>query len=326
MTQKNKPNPANDHANDKLRASSRTFRGVEYTVEPDEYGNHWCWHHDDGTGRGMTHGVGGFASKEAAAADARRVINERVDNNSNHANDDNNNHANDNGERAVAPAPAGGALESLTALATVLNKIDTSAVAGRSGLPLLQFKSRENNGTWSFGQRRTLVEENSRWAINPTTFKWGYITFDNDNKPTERLVSISQPKPDITQLPDMGSKWQEEWGVNMKCLDGTDAGTEVAFKISTVGGVQAVAGLIDAVRDRLNGGQHGGKVAPILRLEKDSYQNPQYGKTWFPVLAIVDWMPLSGPAPAPEPASPPPPKPPADAAQAASAPRRRRVA
>ena len=234
-------------------------------------------------------------------------------------------HANDNDERAVAPAPAGGALESLTALATALNKVDTSCVAGRSGLPLLQFKSRENNGTWSFGQRRTVVEDGSRWAVNPTTFKWGYICFDNDNKPTERLVPVEQPMPDITQLPDTGFKWQQQWAVNLKCIDGADAGTEATYKTSTDGGVKAVAGLIDAVRDRLNSGQHDGKVVPIVHLDKDAYQNPQFGKIWYPLLTIVDWMPLCGPAPAP--ASPKPASPAAANQNSTNTqPRRRRVA
>jgi hypothetical protein len=96
----------------------------------------------------------------------------------------------------------------------------------------------------------------------------------------------------------------------MKCLDGTDTGTETTFKPTTVGGVQAVAGLIDAVRDRLNSGQHHGKVAPVVQLDKDSYQHGQYGRVWTPVLSIVDWMLLDGPAPAPEPApsSPEPPR------------------
>ena len=85
----------------------------------------------------------------------------------------------------------------------------------------------------------------------------------------------------------------------LKCLDGADAGTEVIYKPTTDGGIQAVAGLIEAVRDRLNGGQHDGKVSPIVLLEKDSYQHPQYGRVWMPILEIVDWMPLSGPAPAP---------------------------
>ena len=49
------------------------------------------------------------------------------------------------------------------------------------------------------------------------------------------------------------------------------------------------------VRDRLNGGQHGGKVSPIVQLENDSYPHQQYGKIWIPVLTIVDWMSLDGP-------------------------------
>jgi hypothetical protein len=90
----------------------------------------------------------------------------------------------------------------------------------------------------------------------------------------------------------------------------------VTFKASTVGGIQAIAGLIEAVRDRLNGGQHDDKVAPIVRLGKDSYHHGQYGRVWTPVLDIVGWMPLAGPAPAPSPVSPPP----------TEQPRRRRVA
>jgi hypothetical protein len=242
-----------------------------------------------------------------------------------HDHDRNRDHANDNGQHErlgdkLAPAPAaGGALTSLTALQTILNRVDIASVAGRSGLPMMQFK-REGDGTWSFGQKRFVPEKGSRWAANPTTFKWGFICFDEANKPTERLVSVSQPKPDITTLPDTGFPWQEQWAVNMKCLDGTDAGVEVTFKASTVGSTQAVAGLIEAVRDRLNSGQHDGKIVPIVLLEKDSYSHPQFGKVWIPVLSIVGWMALEGPAPAPTPVEPSPP-PPVD-----HQPRRRRVA
>ena len=241
---------------------------------------------------------------------------------SDHApNFDPNSYDNDNDEKAVVRAPTGGALTSIAALSTALNRVDTASVTGYSGLPMLQFK-REGDGTWSFGQKRIVPEKGSRWAVNPMTFKWGFICFDEANKPTERLVSISQPKPDITTLPDTGFPWQEQWAVNMKCLDGTDAGVEVTFKASTVGGKQAVAGLIEAVRDRLNSDQHDGKISPIVRLEKDSYPHAQYGRVWTPQLTIVDWMPLSGPAPAPAPASPLSPSP---ASSAAEQPRRRRV-
>jgi hypothetical protein len=225
--------------------------------------------------------------------------------------------ANDNGGQAVAPTLTGGALTSLAALGATLNKVDTSSISGRSGHPMLQF-TREGDGRWSFGQRRTVVENNSRWATNPTTFKWGFICFNDANKVIgDRLVSVAQAKPNVAELPDLGFEWSEQWAVSLKCLDGADAGMEVVYKPTTVGGIQAVAGLIETVRDRLNAGEHGGKVAPIVLLEKSSYAHSQYGKVWTPLLTIVDWMPLEGPAPAPTPttAAPPP----------VDQPRRRRV-
>ena len=56
--------------------------------------------------------------------------------------------------------------------------------------------------------------------------------------------------------------------MNLKCLDGADAGLEVVYKPTTVGGIQAIVGLIEEVRDRLNGKMHGGKVSPIVHLDK----------------------------------------------------------
>jgi hypothetical protein len=214
---------------------------------------------------------------------------------------------NDKGERAIAPAPAGGALVSLAALTAALNGVDMTSVGGRSAIPMVQFK-RDGSGTWMYGQKRTVVEDGSSWAVNPLTFKWGYICFDGNKVIGERLVSVTLPKPEVTELPDKGFPWQEQWAVNLKCVDGADAGTEVVYKPTTTGGIQAIAGLIEAVRDQLNGGQHGGKVSPIVHLEKDSYQHAQFGRVWTPLLTLVDWMPLNGPSPAPEPASPPPAK------------------
>jgi hypothetical protein len=243
--------------------------------------------------------------------------------NHDHDRDSDHAHANDNGKgeherpgSPTAPAPtAGGALTSLATLQVALAKVNTAAILGRSGLPMMLFK-REGSGTWMFGQRRTIPEPGSKWAINPLTFKWGCISFSDANKVVgEVLVSVSTPKPLITEMADTGFPWQEEWAVNMKCISGADAGVEVTFKANTDGGIKAIVILLDQVRDRLNEGQHDGKIAPIALLDKDSYQHVQHGKVWLPVLNIIDWMPLDGPAPAPAPEPPP-----------IEQPRRRRVA
>jgi len=228
-------------------------------------------------------------------------------------------------DKTSAPATMKGstALESLAALQSMLNSIGPSLIA-RSGRPLMQFKSREN-GTWMFGRNRTVVEDGSLWAFDPRSFMWGYVCFGADKKIVpggEVLVSVGQPLPDVTTLPDKGFPWMEQRAVNMKCISGIDAGIEVIFKINTYGGIQAVGELIDTVRDRINGGQHDNKVAPIAALKKDSYPHREFGKTYYPVLAIADWMPLGGPTPAPRPPQPSGP----DTAAAAEQPRRRRVA
>jgi hypothetical protein len=247
--------------------------------------------------------------------------NQDHDRDSDHARD-NSEHANDNGEHErpgskIAPAPAaGGALTSLAALQTALANVNTAAIIGRTGLPMLLFKSRENNGTWAFGQRRTIPEEGSKWAVNPLTFRYGFICFGDNNKVVgEHLVSVNQPKPLITDMQDTGYPWQEEWAVNLKCISGADAGVEVVFKATTDGAIKAIVLMVDEVRDRLNSGQHDGKIAPIVLLEKGSYQHPKHGPTSYPVLNRIDWMPLDGPAPAPAPEPPP-----------VEQPRRRRVA
>jgi hypothetical protein len=249
-----------------------------------------------------------------------------------HDHDRDRDHANDNGEHEgrgskIVPAPAGGALTSLAALQTALANVDTSAVIGRSGLPMLLFKSREASGTWMFGQKRTIPEEGSRWAINPLTFRWGCIAFAGNKVAGEHLVSVSQPKPLTAEMQDVGFPWQEEWAVNMKCISGADAGVEVIFKATTDGAIKAVVTLVEQVRDQLSSEQHDGKIAPIVLLEKDSYPHAQYGKVWFPALNRVDWMPLSGPAPAPEPAPTPTPAPASSSSSSSGPqPRRRRVA
>ena len=229
--------------------------------------------------------------------------------------------ANDNGGGSRSRSDRRRARSTLTALGTTLNTVDTASIVGRSGLPLLTFKSRDSGGIWTFGQKHTIVEDGSRWAVNPRTFQWGYICFGDDNKVLgEKLVPVSQPMPDVTELPDKGFPWQRAVGGQ----------PEVHHRRRRRHG----GDLQDQHRRRHPGHRRTdrrrsatastaasttARSSPIVLLEKDSYPHPQYGKIWTPLLTIIDWMPLDGPAPAPAPPPPPPPS-------AAEQPRRRRVA
>ena len=145
------------------------------------------------------------------------------------------------------------------------------------------FKAREGNGTWTFGQKQTVPEEGSRWAVNPTIVQARlYLLGRRQQSLGEQLAAVSQPMPDVTELPDKGFAWQEQWAVNMKCLGGTDAGTEVVYKTDDRRRHPGRPGLIEAMRDRLNGGQHDGKVVADRAAGKGLLPQTQYGQQLDP--------------------------------------------
>jgi hypothetical protein len=248
--------------------------------------------------------------------------------------------ANDNGgeherpgSKPIAPAPARGALASIAALATAFANVPTAAYIGRTGLPMLLFKSRENGGTWTIGQKRMIPEADSRWAVNPFTFEWGYISFgDNKKVVGEEMVSVTKPKPEFAKLSDTGFPWQEQWSVRMKCLNGADAGLQVIHKANTDGTRKAIVLLFDQIHQQLDSEMqagktvHDGKIVAVTLLEKDGYQHPKHGPIAIPVLDAIEFITLDGPASKPAPTEPTPPAGPAPGSATADQPRRRRVA
>jgi hypothetical protein len=230
----------------------------------------------------------------------------------------------------ITPTTQAGALASasLTALVTMLNGVNTATIISRSGLPLLLFKSRDD-GTWSYGVERYVVEEGSLWAVNFLTLRHGWVCFASPEEKKilgEVMVPANEPKPDYTTLPNLGRPWQEQLSVELKCATGQDTGVEVLPKMSTTGGLQALAGLVVAVRNRANGGQHNGDLVPIVSLDRDSYPHKKHGRVWFPLMTIRQWMSPENKAPPPPPTPTPPSSPAPANDRAPPEPRRRRVA
>ena len=78
---------------------------------------------------------------------------------------------------------------------------------------MLQFKSAKTVAPGRSGSGEPSPRPNSLWAVNPPPFMWGWVCWGDGNKILgEKLVSISQPMPDITKLPDKGFPWQQQMG------------------------------------------------------------------------------------------------------------------
>src|SRR4029079_2220176 len=110
---------------------------------------------------------------------------------------------------------------------------------------------------------------------------------------------------------------KEQFGCDLKCLTGDDAGIEVAFKTPSDGGIRAMVKLRDDIQRHLvNGGA--AFPCPAVALEHEGYTHPKGGKIYKPILNIVGWCDMNGamagdnlgaveppaPTPAPEPAQP----------------------
>ena len=96
---------------------------------------------------------------------------------------------------------------------------------------MLQFKSREATAPGCLGRSRPVLEDGSQLGRQSRIVQVGlHLLRRRQQASARRLVPVSQPMPDVTELPDKGFEWHEQWAVNMKCITGADAGIEVIYK------------------------------------------------------------------------------------------------
>ena len=145
-------------------------------------------------------------------------------------------------------------------------------------------------GEWLFGQERIEVEEDSQWAINPLSLKHGFIHWPDEGRPTEHMVSATQPLPQLADLPVVDGDWNKNASFQAVCLSGEDKGQQVIFKGSSLGFRKAWGEVATAIANQAVGGT--GEVVPVVTLDSDSYTHKQYGKIMTPAIEIVGWNTL----------------------------------
>lgn len=179
-------------------------------------------------------------------------------------------------------------LPAVTSLSTALRSIEVDV--GPAGTAILKM---DKTGHWVFGADQTEVEENSRWAINPFSFVHGFIAWGDGEVLGEKMVSVSQPLPELDPAPPQSKKgWETQVGMSLKCITGEDAGLECRYSTTSVGGKRAVQTLAAAIAAQVERDQS--KPVPVVILKKEHYQHKSYGRIFTPVFEIVDWVSMDG--------------------------------
>ena len=179
-------------------------------------------------------------------------------------------------------------LPSVTSLSTALRALEKDV--GPSGVVILKM---DKTGHWVFGADQTEIEDGSTWAVNPFSFVHGYIAWGDGEVLAEKMVSVSEPLPNIDVAPPGAKKgWETQVGMSLKCLSGDDEGMEARYTTTSVGGKRSVQTLALAIAAQVEKDQP--KPVPVVRLKKDHYTHKSYGKIFTPVFEVVEWASMDG--------------------------------
>ena len=179
-------------------------------------------------------------------------------------------------------------LPPVSSLSVALRQLDKDV--GPAGSVILKMDKR---GDWVFGADQTEVDEGTLWAVNPFSFVHGYIAWGDGEVLGEKMVSVSQPLPEMEPAP-AGAKrgWETQVGMSLKCISGPDNGLEVRYNVTSVGGKRAVQGLAVAIAQQVESDQT--KPVPVVTLKRDHYTHKSYGKIYTPVFEVQEWMSMDG--------------------------------
>jgi hypothetical protein len=178
-------------------------------------------------------------------------------------------------------------LPSVTSLSTALRALETEV--GAAGVVILKM---DKTGHWVFGADQTEVGDDSTWAVNPFSFVHGFIAWGDGEVLGEKMVSVSQPLPELEEAPPMARKgWETQVGMSMKCLSGDDKGMEVRYTTTSVGGKRSVQALAVAIATQVDTNPK--LPVPIVNLEKEHYSHKSYGRIYTPIFKIASWMSMT---------------------------------
>ena len=186
-------------------------------------------------------------------------------------------------------------LPQVKSLSTALRTIQ--ADVGSTGTVIIKM---DKTGHWVFGADQDEVEADSTWAVNPFSFVHGYIAWGDGDVLAEKMVSVSEPLPEMDDAPPMAKRgWEVQVGMSLKCLSGEDKGMEARYTTTSAGGKRGVQTLAVAIAEMVD--KDPSKPVPVVLLKKEHYQHKSYGRIYTPLFDIQSWVSMDGEEPEVEP-------------------------
>jgi len=167
--------------------------------------------------------------------------------------------------------------------------------AASNGGAFLKF----SKGEWLLGQNDDEVALGRRLVANMSELSIGWIRWE-DGKPAERRMGLLAQGHKPESRSALGYTEQGEWETgddgnpkdpwnftNELPLADPETGEQMTLTASSKGGIGAMGNLCKAYGREY---RTKGDLVPVIELGRDSYKHPKYGKTYVPVLNIVDWI------------------------------------
>lgn len=199
----------------------------------------------------------------------------------------------------VANRTASTAMAALGGLKAGLQNVSQTVIA-TGGDPFLRL---QGDGTWVYSAENIEVEPGSRWAVNPFSLMHGWVAWtDRPGKQAneivgEVMVSMQSALPPEAELAKVdgtadNAHWAQQLSFQMKCTNGEDAGEQVLYKTTSVGGMNAMKKIINAIMQQLDVDTD--HPVPLIELKVDSYMHKKWGKTFTPIFDVKAWASLDG--------------------------------
>ena len=179
---------------------------------------------------------------------------------------------------------------SMVGAAALQQALATSASTGGTAGPIdgsyANFSGKR--GVYEIGVDKRDTPKDEMWMVNSASFEDGYVCWKGGQPMATRLYPMGTTLPTLDRtehgpFTKDGDGWFDAKAVVMKSLDNDE---QIYFKINSISGVNAMAGLQREILAQIAAGK---PYWPVVNLHKSSFTSKGF-KNFLPVFNIVGWL------------------------------------